>query len=191
MFLYWNGNQQRVPLFLFSFYFLLLIKAKIVLRELKISLTWSSILPGKGYLISWNASAHTGWGISWRIETGVHVPAGLWSHRHRRDVVGWLLWLELWKAKTRSSLERKGQEDEEGLSPSDTMTLWSAGHSTWGWMRGQPRASGSGSKGEHALMRSHPEYCCGASSIRAWTCWNGSRGWSEGRSTAPMKTGFY
>lgn len=94
MFLYWNGNQQRLLLFLSSFYFLLLIKAKTVLKELDISLNWSSVLPGKCNLVSWNASmqTHKGW------------PGG----------VGWLLWLECWDGKTQGSLERKGE----------VVTLW-------------------------------------------------------------------
>jgi len=43
-------------------------------------------------------------------------------------------------------LGKTGRENEEGLSPSVSMTRWSAWSSTWGWMRSQPRAYGSGLK---------------------------------------------
>ena len=46
--------------------------------------------------------------------------------------------------KDTGSLGRTGRRDEKGVSPSRSMTSWSAWSSAWGWMRSPLRAYGSG-----------------------------------------------
>ena len=49
--------------------------------------------------------------------------------------------------KDTGPLGRTGRGDEEGVSPSMSMTSWRAWSSAWGWMRSRLRAYGSGLKG--------------------------------------------
>jgi len=48
--------------------------------------------------------------------------------------------------KDAGSLGRTGRGDEEGVSPSVSMTSWSTYSSSCGWIRSRSRAHGSGLK---------------------------------------------
>lgn len=56
-----------------------------------------------------------------------------------KDMVGLLLWLEPCHGRDLSSLGRTSKGEEEGMSPSMSMSSCSACRSAWGWMRNLER----------------------------------------------------